>query len=174
LKTKSSRQNDSSRSKTTTPALSDFVLSLFLVLLIWLFAELIFLPLSKESFTGDLARRVTSIVATAFVIAVGYLLPQTVRRGSVAVKLLSNLLVKSRYPKDRQAKMQLIYESVGRALLYAILGIIVSSLLYWIHPVFGGMALLATIVTTFIFLFQGASQASDEILQKMEHQRKSP
>jgi len=158
----------------TTQALPEFALSFFLVLLMWLFAELIFLPLSKESFTGDLARRVTSIVAAAFVIAVGYLLPQTVQRGNVAVKLLSNLLVKSRYPKDRQAKMQLIYESVGRTFLYAILGIIVSSLLYWIHPVFGGMALLATIVTTFIFLFQGASQASEEILPKMEHQRKSP
>ena len=167
------KQNDSSRSETTTQALPDFALLFFLVLLMWLFAELIFLPLSKESFTGDLARKVTSIVAAAFVIAVGYLLPQTVQRGNVAVKLLSKLLVKSRYPKDRHAKMQLIYESVGRAFLCAILGIIVSSILYWIHPVFGGMALLATIVTAFIFLFQGASQASEEILQKMEHQRQS-
>ena len=165
--------NDSSRSETTTQALPDFALLFFLVLLMWLFAELIFLPLSKESFTGDLARKVTSIVAGAFVIAVGYLLPQTVQRGNVAVKLLSKLLVKSRYSKDRQVKMQLVYESVGRAFLYAVLGIIVSSLLYWIHPVFGGMALLATIVTAFIFLFQGASQASEEILQKMEHQRQS-
>ena len=169
MKTKSSRQGGSSRSKTTTQALPEFALSFFLVLLMWLFAELIFLPLAKESFTGDLARRVTSIVAAAFVIAVGYLLPQTVQRGNVAVKLLSNLLAKSRYPKDRQAKMQLVYESVGRALLYAVLGIIVSSLLYWIHPVFGGMALLATIITGFIFFFQGASEASDEILQKTEH-----
>jgi hypothetical protein len=153
----------------TTQALPEFALSFFLVLLLWLFAELIFLPLSKESFTGDLANRVTSIVAAAFVIAVGYLLPQTVQRGNVAVKLLSNLLAKSRYPKDRQAKMQLVYESVGRAFLCVVLGIIVSSLLYWIHPVFGGMALLATIVTTFVFLFQGARQASEEVLQKMEH-----
>jgi len=153
----------------TTQALPEFALSFFLVLLLWLFAELIFLPLSKESFTGDLANRVTSIVAAAFVIAVGYLFPQTVQRGNVAVKLFSNLLVKSRYPKDRQAKMQLVYESVGRAFLCAILGIIVSSLLYWIHPVFGGMALLATIVTTFVFLLQGARQASEEVLQKMEH-----
>ena len=169
MKTKSRRQNDSSRSKTTTQALPDFALSFFLVLLMWLFAELIFLPLSKESFTDDLARRVTSIVAAAFIIAVGYLFPQTVQRGNVAVKLFSNLLVKSRYPKDRQAKMQLVYESVGRAFLCVVLGIIVSSLLYWIHPVFGGMALLATIVTTFVFLFQGARQASEEVLQKMEH-----
>jgi hypothetical protein len=153
----------------STQALPEFALSFFLVLLMWLFAELIFLPLSKESFADDLARRVTSIVAATFVIAVGYLLPQTVQRGNVAVKLLSKLLVKSRYPKNRQAKMQLIYESVGRAFLCAVLGIIVSSLLYWIHPVFGGMALLATIVTAFIFLFEAAGQASEEVLQKMEY-----
>ena len=169
MKTKSSRQNDSSRSKTTAQALPDFALSFFLVLLMWLFAELIFLPLAKESFTTDLARRVTSIVAVAFVIAVGYLLPQTVQRGNVAVKLLSNLLAKSRYPKDKQAKMQLVYENLGRTLLYVVLGIIVSSLLYWIHPVFGGMALLATIVTAFVFLFQATGQASEGVLKKIEH-----
>ena len=165
MKTKSSRQGGSS----TTQALPEFAVSFFLVLLMWLFAELIFLPLSKESFADDLARRVTSIVAVAFVIAVGYLLPQTVQRGNVAVKLLSKLLVKSRYPKNRQAKMQLICESVGRAFLCAVLGIIVGSLLYWIHPVFGGMALLVTIVTAFIFLFQAAGQASEGVLQRMEH-----
>ena len=98
MKTKSSRQDGSSRSKMTAQALPEFALSFFLVLLMWLFAELIFLPLSKESFTDDLARRVTSIVAAAFIIAVGTLLPQTVQRGNVAIKLLSNLLAKSRYP----------------------------------------------------------------------------
>ena len=173
MKTKSSTRSDSSRSKSTTQVLPEFALSFFLVLLIWLFAELIFLPLAKESFTGDLARRVTSIVAAAFMIAVGYLLPQTVQRGNVAVKLLSNLLAKSRYPKDRHAKMQLIYESVGRAFLCAILGIIVSSILYWIHPVFGGMALLATIVTAFFFLLQGASQASEEIIPNPRQRQKT-
>jgi hypothetical protein len=156
------RRRSSSRSK--TQALPEFVSSLFLILLIWLFAELIFLPLSKESLTDDLARKVTSIVAAVFTIAIGYLLPQAIRRGDVAIKLLSNLLVKSRYRKSKQAKMQLIYESLGRGLLCVILGITVSSLLYWIHPVFGGMALLATIVTTFIFVFQGAGQASEEVL----------
>jgi len=156
------RRRSSSRSE--RQALPEFVSSLFLILLIWLFAELIFLPLSKESFTDDLARKVTSIVAAGFTIAIGYLLPQAIRRGDVAIKLLSNLLVKSRYGKSKQAKMQLIYESLGRGLLCVILGITVSSLLYWIHPVFGGMALLATIVTTFIFVLQGAGQASEEAL----------
>ena len=155
------RRRSSSRSK--TPALPEFVSSLFLILLIWLFAELIFLPLSKESFKDDLAREVTSIVAAVFTIAIGYLLPQAIRRGDVAIKLLSNLLVKSRYEKSKQAKMQLIYESLGRGLLCVILGIIVSSLLYWIHPVFGGMALLATIVMTFIYVLQGIGQASEEV-----------
>ena len=162
MKAAHDRQRSSSRPE--TQALPEFASSLFLILLIWLFAELIFLPLSKESFTDDLARKVTSIVAAMFTIAIGYLLPQAIRRGDVAIKLLSNLLVKSRYGKSKQAKMQLIYESLGRGLLCVILGITVSSLLYWIHPVFGGMALLATIVTTFIFVLQGAGQASEEAL----------
>jgi hypothetical protein len=38
-----------------------------------------------------------------------------------------------------------------------VLGIIVSSLLYWIHPVFGGMALFVTIVAVSILLVQAAS-----------------
>jgi len=31
------------------------------------------------------------------------------------------------------------------------------------------MALLATVIITFIFVFEGASQASQEILQKVAH-----
>jgi putative flippase GtrA len=77
--------------------------------------------------------------------------------------------VKGRYNKRRQEKMQRVFESLGRALLYAILGIIVSWLLYWIHPVFGGMANLVTVFMTLIFVFQGASQASDEILGRVAH-----
>jgi len=139
------------------------------MLLLWLFAELIFLPLATESFTEDLSGRVTSIVAAAFIVAIAYLLPQTARKGDVVVKLLSNVLVKGRYEKARQTKMQRVFESLGRALLSAVLGIIVSSLLYWIHPLFGGMALLSTIIIAFIFVLQGANQASEEILQKLAH-----
>jgi hypothetical protein len=149
--------------------LPEFAVSLFLVLLMWLFAELIFLPLSAELFAEDLSGRVTSIVAAAFILAIGYLLPQTAGEGDVVVKLLSDVLVKGRYEKTRQAKMQQVFRSLGRALLSALLGIIVSSLLYWIHPVFGGMALLSTIIITFIFILQGANQASEEILQKVAH-----
>jgi len=141
--------------------------SLFLVLLMWLFAELIFLPLSAGSFTKELSGRVTSIVAAAFILAIGYLIPQTASKGQAAVKLLSDAIVKGRYAKRRREKMQRVFESLGRALLSAILGIIVSSLLYWIHPVFGGMAILVTLIVAFIFVFQGASQASDEILGRV-------
>ena len=152
---------------TPTRAIPEFAVLLFLVLLIWLFAELIFLPLSTESFTKELSGRVTPIVATAFILAIGYLLPQTAWKGEAAVKMLSNALVKGRYTKSRQEKMRRVFESFGRALLSAILGIIVSSLLYWIHPVFGGMAALVTVIVAFFFVFQGASQASDEIFWRI-------
>jgi hypothetical protein len=79
---------------------------------------------------------------------------------------LAGEMVKARYPKGRQEEMRRVFESVVRSLLSAILGIIVSSLLNWIHPVFGGIAILVTVVMTFIFIFQEASQASDEILGK--------
>jgi hypothetical protein len=131
-----------------------------LVLLMWLFAELIFLPLSAESFTGELSGRVTTVVATAFVLAIGYLLPQTAWKGEAAVKMLSDVLVKGRYARRRREKMRRVFEDLGRALLSAILGIILSSLLYWIHPVFGGMAILVTVIVAFIFVFQGASEVS--------------
>jgi putative flippase GtrA len=157
------------RRNASTRAIPEFAVSLFLVLLMWLFAELIFLPLSAESFTRELSGRVTAIVAAAFILAIGYLLPQTARKGEAAVKMLSGVLVKGRYAKRRQEKMRRVFESLGRVLLSAILGIIVSSLLYWIHPVFGGMAILVTVILTFIFLFQGASQASDEILGRVVH-----
>lgn len=137
------------------------------MLLMWLFAELIFLPLSAESFARDLAGRVTSIIAAAFIIAVGSLLPKTARNGDLAVRLLSALLVKDRYAKNRQARMQRLFESLGRAMLVAVLGIVVSSLLYWVHALFGGMALLATIILAFIFVFQGVTQASEEIIQRL-------
>jgi hypothetical protein len=155
--------------ETIARGIPEFAVSLFLILLMWLFAELIFLPLSAVSFTKDLSGRVTSIVAAAFTLAIGYLLPQTARKGDVVVKLLSKVLVKGRYEKMRQTKMQRVFESLGRAVLSAILGIIVSSLLYWIHPLFGGMALLSTIIITFIFVLQGANQASEEILRKLAH-----
>jgi len=169
LKSRSKKRVSSSKRGIAAPGLPEFAVSLFLVLLMWLFAELIFLPLSAESFTKDLSGRVTSIVAAAFILAIGYLLPQTARKGDVVVKLLSDVLVKGRYEKTRQAKMQQVFESLGRALLSAFLGIIVSSLLYWIHPVFGGIALLSTIIITFIFILEGANQASEEILQKVAH-----
>jgi len=159
----------SSRRDDTTRAVPEFVVSLFLVLLMWLFAELIFLPLSAESLTKELSGRVTPIVAAAFILAIGYLLPQTVRKGEAAVKTLSDAMAKRRYARGRQEKMRRVFESVGRALLSAILGIIVSSLLYWIHPVFGGMATLVTVIVVFIFAFQGASQASDELLGRVVH-----
>ena len=133
----------------------------------WLFAELIFLPLSAESFTKELSGRVTPIVAAAFILAIGYLLPQTASKGEAAVKMLSSALVKGRYAKRRQEKMRRVFESFGRALLSVVLGIIVSSLLYWIHPVFGGMGTLVTVIVTFFFVFQGASQASDEIFGRV-------
>jgi hypothetical protein len=103
------------------------------------------------------ARRVTSLVAVLFVIAVGTLLPQTIRKGRPAVKLLSKTFVKNRYPRQRQAKMQPVFEELGWALLSAVLGIIVSSLTYWINPVFGGMTLFVTIVAVSILLLQAAS-----------------
>ena len=158
----------SSRRDATARAVPEFTVSLFLVLLMWLFAELIFLPLSAESLTKELSGRVTPIVAAAFILAIGYLLPQTVRKGEAAVKTLSEALAK-RYAKGRHEKMRRVFESVGSALLSAILGIIVSSLLYWIHPVFGGMAILVTVIVAFIFVLQGASQASDEILGRVGH-----
>jgi hypothetical protein len=159
----------SSPRDTPTRAVPEFAVSLFLVLLMWLFAELIFLPLSAESFTKELSGRVTPIVAAAFILAIGYLLPQTARKGEAAVRMLSDAIVKGRYAKKRQQKMRRVFESLGRALLSAILGIIVSSLLYWIHPVFGGMTTLVTVIVTFFFVFQGASQASDEILGRVAH-----
>ena len=149
--------------------LPEFAVSLFVILLMWLFAELIFLPLAAESFTKELSGKVAPIVAAAFILAIGYLLPQTARKGDAVVKLLSSVLVKGRYEKARQAKMQRVFESLGRALLSIVLGIITSSLLYWIHPLFGGMALLSTIVIAFIFILQGANQASEEILRKLAH-----
>jgi hypothetical protein len=147
------------RLRVETPAggLPEFASSILLILLIWLLAELVFLPLSAESFTSDVARRVTSLVAALFVIAIGTLLPQAIRNGTQAVKLLSKALVRSRYPKRRQAKMHPFFEGLGQGLLIAVLGIIVSSLLYWIHPVFGGMALFVTIVAVSILLVQAAS-----------------
>jgi hypothetical protein len=155
-----------SRGEPSARAVPEFAVSLFLVLLMWLFAELIFLPLSAESFTRELSGRVTPIVAAAFIIAIGCLLPQTAKKGDTAIGMLSDAIVKGRYAKRQQQKMRRVFESLGRAALSAILGIIVSSLLYWVHPVFGGMALLVTIIVTFVFVFQGASQASDEILGK--------
>jgi len=152
-----------------TRGLPEFAVSFFLVLLMWLFAELIFLPLSAELFTGELSGRVTAIVAAAFILAIGYLLPQTAWKGDAAVKMLSDVLVKSRYASRRREKMRRVFENFGRALLSAILGIILSSLLYWIHPVFGGMAILVTVIVAFIFVLQGASQASDEILGRVGH-----
>ena len=154
----------SSRRDTPMRAVPEFVVSFFLVLLMWLFAELIFLPLSAESFTKEVSGRVTPIVAAAFILAIGYLLPQTARKSEAAVRILSSAIVKRRYAKRQQQNMQRVFENIGRALLSAILGLIVSSLLYWIHPVFGGMAILVTVVMTFIFVFHGASQVSDEIL----------
>ena len=155
------------RRDTPTRAIPEFAVLLFLVLLMWLFAELIFLPLSAESFTKELSGRVTPIVAVAFILAIGYLLPQTAWKGEAAVKMLSNALVKGRYAKRRQEKMRRVFESFGRALLSAILGIVVSSLLYSVHPVFGGMGTLVTVIVAFFFVFQAASQASDEILGRV-------
>jgi membrane glycosyltransferase len=150
------------RAEKPARALPEFASSMLLILLIWLLAELVFLPLSTESFTGDMARRVSSLVAALFVIAIGTLLPQAVRNGTQAVELLSKAFVRDRYPKRRQAKMHPFFEGLGRGLLIAVLGIIVSSLLYWIHPVFGGMALLVTIVVVSILLVQAASSWPDE------------
>jgi len=146
-----------SRPETPARALSEFASSILLILLVWLVAELIFLPLSAESFTGDVARRVTSLIAALFVTAVGILLPQTVRKGGQAIKFLSRAFVRSRYPKERQAKMQPVFEELGWALLVALLGIIASSLVYWINPVFGGRTLFVTILETLILLLQAAS-----------------
>jgi hypothetical protein len=146
-----------SRAKTHALVLPEFASSILLILLIWLSAELVFLPLSAESFTGEAAKRVTSLVAALFVIAVGTLLPQAVRNGTHTVGLLSKAFVRDRYPKRQQAKMQPAFEALGRGLLIAVLGIIISSLLYWIHPVFGGMALFVTIVVVSILLLQAAS-----------------
>jgi hypothetical protein len=147
-------------SRPETPAraaLSEFASSILLILLIWLIGELVFLPLSAESFGGEVARRVTSLVALLFVIAVGILLPQTVRKGRQAVKLLGKAFVRNRYPKARQAKMQPVFEELSWSLLVAMLGIIVSSLVYWINPVFGGMTLFVTIAWVSILLLRTAS-----------------
>ena len=152
----------SSKSRKVSPetrarTFSEFASSILLILLIWLVAELIFLPLAAESFAGEVAKRVTSLVAVSFVIAVAILLPQTMRKGRQTVELLSRSFVRSRYPKERQARMQPVFEDVGWALLGAILGIIVSSLVYWINAVFGGMTLFVTIVAVSILLLQAAS-----------------
>jgi hypothetical protein len=163
---KSKASARSSQHETLTRALPEFSVSIFLMLLLWLFAELIFLPLSAKSFTEELSGRVTPIVAVTFILAISYMLPQTARSGWASIKMLSNAIAKGRYPKEKQENMRRALESVGRALLSAVLGMIVSSLLYWIHPVFGGMAILATVIMTFIFVFQAASQASDEILDR--------
>lgn len=159
----------SSRLDISTRAVPEFAVSLFLVLLLWLFAELIFLPLSADSFTKEVSGRVTPTIAAIFILAIGYLIPQTARKGEAAVKMLSDAIVKGRYAKRRREKMRRVFESLGRALLSAILGIILSSLLYWIHPVFGGMTILVTLIVAFIFLFQGTSEASDEILGRVMH-----
>jgi hypothetical protein len=151
------RRQGRSRPETPARSLQEFASSILLILLVWLVAELIFLPLSAESFTGEIAKRVTSLVAVLFVIAVGSLFPRTVRNGGIAVKMLSRSFVGSRYTKERQAKMQPVFEEVGWALLAAVLGIIVSSLAYWINPVFGGMTLFVTIVAVSILLLQAAS-----------------
>jgi hypothetical protein len=150
-------RKNSTRTKTSSRVLPGFVSSLLLILLIWLLAELVFLPLSAESFTAEVAKRATSLVAALFVVAIGTLLPQAVQKGTNAVELLSKVFVRGRYPKGRQAKMQLVFEKLGRGLLIVILGIIVSSLLYWIHPVFGGIALFVTIAVVSILLLQAAS-----------------
>jgi uncharacterized membrane protein len=155
-------RKSSSRTEAPSRALSEFASSILLIFLVWLVAELIFLPLSAESFTGDVAKRVTSIVAVLFVAAVGSLLPQVIRKGGQAVKLLSKAFVRKRYPKERQAKMQAVFEELGWALLVAVLGIIVSSLVYWINPVFGGMTLFVTIVAVFVLLLQAASSWPQE------------
>jgi len=152
----------SPRPDTPARALSEFMSSILLIVLVWLVAELIFLPLSAESFTGEVAKRVTSLVAVVFVTAIGILLPQAVRKGGQAVKLLSKAFVRNRYPKDRQAKMQPVFEELGWALLGAMLGIIVSSLVYWINPVLGGMTLFVTIVSVSILLLQAASSSLHE------------
>ncbi len=146
-----------SRPEKTAQAFSKFVSSFLLILLLWLMAELIFLPLAAESFTGEVSKRVTSLVAVAFVIAIGSLVPQTIGRSGHVVDLFSRSFVRSRYPKERQAKMQPVFENVGWALLAAVLGIILSSLVYWISAVFGGMTLLVTIVAVSFLLLQAAS-----------------
>jgi hypothetical protein len=153
----SKARKGSSRPETPARALSEFMSSILLIVLVWLVAELIFLPLSAESFTGEVAKRVTSLVAVLFVTAVGILLPQAVRKGGQAVKLLSKAFVGNRYSKDRQAKMQPVFEELGWALLVAMLGIILSSLVYWINAVFGGMTLFVTILGVSIPLLRAAS-----------------
>ncbi len=152
----------SSPHETRAQAFSKFVSSILLILLVWLIAELIFLPLAAESFTGEVSKRVTSLVAVAFVIAIGSLLPRTIGRSSQVVELVSRSFVRSRYPKERQAKMQPVFENVGWALFAAVLGIILSSLVYWINPVFGGMILFVTIVAVSFLLLQAASSWPQE------------
>ncbi|MGB9022940.1 MAG: hypothetical protein WCC94_05835 [Candidatus Bathyarchaeia archaeon] len=44
-------------------------------------------------------------------------------------------------------------------------------MLYWVHPLFGGVAFLATIILVFIFVFEGATQASEEIVQRLVHRK---
>jgi uncharacterized RDD family membrane protein YckC len=169
LSARTKEQTGFSERKRTAQVLPEFAASLFLMILIWLFAELIFLPLSAESLAKNLSERVTSIVATAFILAIGYLLPQTVHKGEAVVKLLSNVLAKGRYTKANQPKMQEVFESLGRAVLSALLGVIISSLLYWIHPVFGGMTLLGTIIITFVFVFEGANHFAQR--SRLTHSR---
>lgn len=76
--------------------------------------------------------------------------------------MLSRAFVGSRYPRERQAKMQPVFEELGWALLLALLGIIVSSLVYWINPVFGGMTLFGTIAAVSILLLEAASSWPQE------------
>jgi uncharacterized membrane protein len=167
LKSRPKTWASSSRRDAPTRAIPEFAVSLFIVLLMWLFAELIFLPLSAESLTKELSGRITPIVAAAFILAIGYMLPQTAKKGEAAVKILSDVMAKGRYARRRHEEMRRVFESLGRALLFAVLGIIVSSLLYWVHPLFGGMAVLGTVIVVFIFVFQGASQVSDEIMKRV-------
>jgi hypothetical protein len=148
----------SSRPETSGKALPELLSSLLLVMLLWLFAQLVFLPISSTSFTGEVAKRVTSIVALLFLIAIGVLLPKTISKDRNAIRILANTLVRRRYPEAREAKKkEPFYEALGNGLLFAFLGVILSSLAYWVHPAFGGMILLVTIITVFIFVLQAAT-----------------
>jgi hypothetical protein len=157
MKPISKPRRGSSRPDAPGRALPEFAVSILIIFLIWLVAELILLPLSAQSFAGETAKRVTSIVATLFVVAVGSLLPSTTGNGRQAVKLLSRAFVKNRYPKSRQCRMQPVIEGLGWALLIAVLGTIFSSLVYWINAVLGGMVLFATVLAVFVLLLKPAS-----------------